>query len=888
MPTRDRPAFALQAIAYFLRQDYAERELVIVDDGVRDLSDLIPRDNPMIRYIRQNKGMSLGEKRNLALEMSRGEYVAHWDDDDWMSPDRLSRQVREIQQADADITGLRSVLYYKADSGEAWSYSYPDNGKPWLHGATLLYKRSIGVEHSFPTINVGEDSGFLHRISGRARFHAIADSVFYVGIIHGGNTSGKNTAGPCWRRGQLREVTTLLASDRDFYARVRSRNEPTRVAPQSTTSHVTVAGYFDVSTGYGSMSEYTVLSMARAGAHVDVVPLSLHGEGLTPEFHQIVRRSAPDRGSPTLYCGWPRPELLPFLAYQDLFMYTMWESAQLPAGWADQINRTRGIMVPSHFVADTYRRCGVTVPIEVVPEGVDPSVYPYVRREPRRGLVTLTIGPIDDRKHVQEGIAAWKLAFRDDPDARLIIKTTYGYRNYTPDDPRIRYVDQQERTRGILHWYRQADVLLALGNEGFGLPLIEGMATGMPVIALDSEGQSDVCREARDFLIPVQPASWNEYDSRSFGRCGLRGVPGVEDVAMKLRWVNEHREEAQQMGAAASAWVHRHRNVWNKGPAVLEMMERHVSTRRPLLRPFALWTTSFGGRCGVAEYTNSLRAGMSRQVRASAHPPNLLNVQLLHIQHEGGLFHESDMSRVMQQAHDVRVPVVVTEHSIDARVRAWEKDANALVSLSAAGAEQLRAKLPGRRVEHIPHGCPTWFPPRKQRRGRVLGVFGFLDAHKGFRDLLEVLRALPGTELLMFSHAKGEDAEREWNEASHGLPVRRIGGYLPEEEVARRLAAEADVLVFPYREVGHVSVSGAARVGLATGVPVLCSPTGWFADLKDVTHQTSDLKEGVARMLEDDALRNRLVHASKEFCHESSWSRVAEKHLTLWRSLATS
>ena len=45
------------------------------------------------------------------------------------------------------------------------------------------------------------------------------------------------------------------------------------------------------------------------------------------------------------------------------------------------------------------------------------------------------------------------------------------------------------------------------------------------------------------------------------------------------------------------------------------------------------------------------------------------------------------------------------------------------------------------------------------------------------------------------------------------------------------------------------------RVGLATGVPVLTSPTSWFADLRDVTYQPADLEEGVRRLLEDTQLR---------------------------------
>ena len=112
-----------------------------------------------------------------------------------------------------------------------------------------------------------------------------------------------------------------------------------------------------------------------------------------------------------------------------------------------------------------------------------------------------------------------------------------------------------------------------------------------------------------------------------------------------------------------------------------------------------------------------------------------------------------------------------------------------------------------------------------------------------------------------------------------------VDQFLPAEEVARRLAAEADVLVFWYDDVPHASASGAARVGLATGVPVLTSPTHWFHELRDVTYQPDDLVDGVQRLLEDTALRKRLAAAARDYCHENSWARSAERHLALWRSV---
>jgi O-antigen biosynthesis protein len=78
MPTRNRRKFVSQAIWYFLRQDYAERELIIVDDGQDRIEDLIPADE-RIQYLRSDQPISLGKKLNLACEIGRGDLIAHWE-----------------------------------------------------------------------------------------------------------------------------------------------------------------------------------------------------------------------------------------------------------------------------------------------------------------------------------------------------------------------------------------------------------------------------------------------------------------------------------------------------------------------------------------------------------------------------------------------------------------------------------------------------------------------------------------------------------------------------------------------------------------------------------------------------------------------------------------
>ena len=75
------------------------------------------------------------------------------------------------------------------------------------------------------------------------------------------------------------------------------------------------------------------------------------------------------------------------------------------------------------------------------------------------------------------------------------------------------------------------------------------------------------------------------------------------------------------------------------------------------------------------------------------------------------------------------------------------------------------------------------------------------------------------------------------------------------------------------------------RVGLASGVPVLTTPTTWFSDLGHATLQTDELAGGIARLLDDPDLRAELTGAAREHCEEHSWARTARRHRDLYAAL---
>jgi glycosyltransferase involved in cell wall biosynthesis len=215
MPTAGRRAWVSYALDYFARQDYAERELIVLDDGDDRVDDLVP-DDPRIRYIGLDERLVLGEKRNRACELARGEIVVHWDDDDWHAPHRLRYQVEQLERHGAAVCGITRVLYIDPARRAAWRYDHLGSSQSWVAGNALAYRRSLWEEQHFPPVQVGEDSRFL---AGRraTRPLVLDDHRFLVGVVHAGNTSPKRTAGPCWKARPLDEVRALLGADWERY-----------------------------------------------------------------------------------------------------------------------------------------------------------------------------------------------------------------------------------------------------------------------------------------------------------------------------------------------------------------------------------------------------------------------------------------------------------------------------------------------------------------------------------------------------------------------------------------------------------------------------------------------------------------------------------------------
>ncbi|MDT7604354.1 MAG: hypothetical protein QOF61_2351 [Acidobacteriota bacterium] len=290
MPTADRRPFVARAVEYFLRQDYPNKELIVVDDGAEAVADLMPVDE-RVRYFRLDRKLTVGAKRNFACEQARGEIVAHWDDDDWHAPRRLSYQVGSLVREGAQVCGIRTLLFYDVRSGRAWQYVYPASRKVWVSGSSLCYRRAFWERNRFREINVGEDARFVWESRG-GRIVALDDSTFHVGIIHGSNVSPKRTGGSYWKAYPAEKVRGLLGDDCEFYDALsssadvsehvptpRSNQSSTRAPVKGDAPKALVAAAY----GVGDILRVTPLVrvFARLGYQVDVVVAPDYAETAT-------------------------------------------------------------------------------------------------------------------------------------------------------------------------------------------------------------------------------------------------------------------------------------------------------------------------------------------------------------------------------------------------------------------------------------------------------------------------------------------------------------------------------------------------------------------------------------------------------------------------------
>ena len=251
------------------------------------------------------------------------------------------------------------------------------------------------------------------------------------------------------------------------------------------------------------------------------------------------------------------------------------ETTLVPPSWVPRINSFDAILVPCEQNRRMMIDSGVTIPVDVIHWGVDTEKFRHIKRPERATFTFGHMGALSKRKGTHILVNAFERAFPTEKDVRLICKTSAYQYNFMSKDRRIEVqmgpVSHEELMKSF---FEQIDCFAfpTLG-EGFGLPPLEAMSTGVPAIVTGWSGPVDYMTPETGWLIDYTMDDAREFSDPRTGvykeDCGKWAIPNIDHLIHLMRHAYEHRDEVRQKGEAAAAYV-RDRWTW---PAQIGLFE---------------------------------------------------------------------------------------------------------------------------------------------------------------------------------------------------------------------------------------------------------------------------------------------------------------------------
>ncbi|MBS1537195.1 MAG: glycosyltransferase, partial [Bacteroidetes bacterium] len=269
-----------------------------------------------------------------------------------------------------------------------------------------------------------------------------------------------------------------------------------------------------------------------------------------------------------------------------------WEFSSLRKDFVELFNQADEIWTPSNYSRNAFVASGVeSNKVQIVPNGINPELFTPtgIRQQfsTNKRFKFLFAGGTILRKGIDILLKSFATTFTSEDDVCLIIKDMGGdsfYKGQTatsmidqvrklPNAPEILYTDSSMSEDEIAQLYRSCDVFVSpYRGEGFSLPALEAMASGLPVIVTDGGATDDFADEAVGWLIPAGKRSIGTMISgHELTEEGFLLEPDAGELSEILRYCFANPTECFHKGITASL---RARTDWTWKRASLKALSR--------------------------------------------------------------------------------------------------------------------------------------------------------------------------------------------------------------------------------------------------------------------------------------------------------------------------
>ena len=278
---------------------------------------------------------------------------------------------------------------------------------------------------------------------------------------------------------------------------------------------------------------------------------------------------------------------------------------------------------------------------------------------------------------------------------------------------------------------------------------------------------------------------------------------------------------------------------------------------------------------------------------------------IIWIQHEFGLWpNASYWLAMMSQLSDYRV--IVTMHSVfHHKDKTIVEAAMPEIVTHLEGGRKLLKEEKGlsAKVSVIPHGCHPFNNDRLwnfYKTEKTFLQFGFGFRYKGWENSIRATAILKQKYPDVFF--TGLFSESPYSQVDHQIYYNELMNLVTELDIQENVALlrgyQSDAVldsflrtnqttIFPYVSSPEHEVfgaSGAARMAMSKGLPVITSSVNHFSDLPTIKADTpEDIAKELERLFVEPGAKEKQVEAQSRYLNDNTWENVGLRYIALFK-----